>query len=475
VIAFVLLALYVLQRSWAAVLVSVSPVAIGTVLTLATMSILEMRITIFTVIAIPVLIGVAVDSSIEVYRTYTDRLREPGARRPIPDVMAEVGKVVALNAFSTVLPFGALMFGEMKGLVALGTILALGVLYSFFATIIVLPCLLSVVHDWLVPATQYAVQLYPDRFAVRVARAVLGRWLHELPQPDGGMSLERVAGGIQVVTLHRPPLNLLDAAMTSRGIAVERAFLADPELSALIVRSGLPRYYHVRDAAGRLLLDGRGKPKRVAANRMDADELPPGYTREGPIRPFGGGADLAQIAKNPLEALFMMESAKEGAVVLWYAGKPMILVAEGDVVAGWFELAMYANYFLVTRHARLGAPEVKRGLTLPYGSHALQFRAGTAAAQNLMASGDLISAEEAVRLGIADAMVPDGVDPMDHALALCRAPEFHDRIRQVSMLRQYGPPLRPLVARSVRNYIRLLRSKETRARLRAFLSQDVGR
>src|SRR6185503_3645575 len=102
-----------------------------------------------------------------------------------------------------------------------------------------------------------------------------------------GIASERAAGGVMVLTLQRPPLNLMDAAMACKGIELERAFLRDPDLVALIVRSGLPRFYHVRDAGGELLVDNKGKPRRIGASRMEADELPRGYARVGPIRTFG--------------------------------------------------------------------------------------------------------------------------------------------------------------------------------------------
>ena len=178
------------------------------------------------------------------------------------------------------------------------------------------------------------------------------------------------------------------------------------------------------------------------------------------------------MAANPLNAIFTLRGALEYSDALWYARKPIIYIAEGDIVAGWFEVALYCNYFLVTRHARLGAPEVKRGLTLPFGAHALAFRAGTAVAQELMATGDLISGEEAVKLGIADGLVPDGEDAYDYAVRLAQNLEFRDRVHQTSMLRQYGPPIRRLVHKSIQNYIRLLRDAETRRRIRGFLRDN---
>jgi enoyl-CoA hydratase len=189
------------------------------------------------------------------------------------------------------------------------------------------------------------------------------------------------------------------------------------------------------------------------------------------VRAFGGGADLAAMSADPLNAFFTLKGARALATTMWYGRKPAIFVGEGDVVAGSLETALHASWFLVTRHARLGMPEVKRGLTLPFGAHALTFRAGRAVAQRLMTTGELIDGAEAVRLGIADELVPDGVDPVAYALELAASPEFHDRALQTAILRQYGPPLGPLIDRSTRHYVRMLRDPATRRRVRDFLKE----
>src|SRR5262249_43623288 len=108
----------------------------------------------------------------------------------------------------------------------------------------------------------------------------------------------------------------------------------------------------------------------------------------------------------------------------------------------------------------------KLGLTLPFGSHALTYRAGTAVARRLMGSGELIGGEEAVKLGVADGLVPEGTDPLQYALELCRSRDFHDRVRQVSILRQYGRPIGALAVRRVRTCVGVQGAPGTRGRLR---------
>src|SRR5262249_45267426 len=195
---------------------------VGTVLTLGFMALVHLRITIFTVVAIPIVIGVATDSSIQVFRVYGDELKQRG-RAAMPDVMAEVGKVVSLNALSTVLPFGVMMLGDMKGLVALGTILAFGCMACFVAKLVLLPSVLSLAHDFVVPSAQSAGMLSRQRRSVRALRRFAGRWREDLPVPAPGFSSEMMPEGILLLAARRPPLNLMDAAMICRGVEIARA------------------------------------------------------------------------------------------------------------------------------------------------------------------------------------------------------------------------------------------------------------
>jgi enoyl-CoA hydratase/carnithine racemase len=325
-----------------------------------------------------------------------------------------------------------------------------------------------------VPATQFAHKLWPRRRVVRWARRLLGRWKDALPAPDPGFTETVLPDERTVIHVgRRPPLNLQDAAFCTHGAYCDRKFISDPEMRVMIKHSGLPWHYQVRDPRGELVLDSRGKPKRIAAAIAENEPLPGGFELIGPMRTFGAGADLKLMMQNPVNAIFTLKAAIEEAVLLWYSPKPMIFVAEGDVIAGWFEYAMCCNFVVATRHARFGAPEVKRGLTLPFGAHALLYRTGNATAQNIMSTGELITGEEAVRLGVADALVPDGEDAVQYAMKLGQSQQFHDRVQQAAILRQYGPPMRTLVEKSIANYVKLLRSPTTRRRIKEFLREDA--
>ena len=85
------------------------------------------------------------------------------------------------------------------------------------------------------------------------------------------------------------------------------------------------------------------------------------------------------------------------------APQPVIAAVDGVCVGGAFELTVACDIRIATIHSRLGCPEVAIGLSVSNGFSLLAPRA----ARRLVLTGELVGAEEAHRLGLLDAVVPD--------------------------------------------------------------------
>ena len=89
--------------------------------------------------------------------------------------------------------------------------------------------------------------------------------------------------------------------------------------------------------------------------------------------------------------------------------KPLIAAVEGWALAGGFEVALACDMIVAAEDARFGIPEVKRGLVAGAGGLLrLPRRIPTAIAMQLALTGDPISAPEAHRLGLVNAITPAG-------------------------------------------------------------------
>jgi enoyl-CoA hydratase/carnithine racemase len=85
------------------------------------------------------------------------------------------------------------------------------------------------------------------------------------------------------------------------------------------------------------------------------------------------------------------------------APQPVIAAIDGVCVGGSFEFAFACDMRVATPRSRFGCPEVAIGLSISNGFSLLAPRA----ARLLVLTGELVGADEALRLGLVDAVVED--------------------------------------------------------------------
>ncbi len=122
---------------------------------------------------------------------------------------------------------------------------------------------------------------------------------------------------------------------------------------------------------------------------------------------FIAGADIGELAKHtPITG---KEDTLWGQAVLHKLetlGKPSIAAINGFALGGGCELAMACTVRIASRTARLGQPEVKLGIIPGYGgSQRLPRLCGKGVAHELVLTGEMISAEEALRIGLINRVV----------------------------------------------------------------------
>jgi enoyl-CoA hydratase/carnithine racemase len=119
---------------------------------------------------------------------------------------------------------------------------------------------------------------------------------------------------------------------------------------------------------------------------------------------FVAGADLNELAQ--CDAVGGREFSLFGQGVmrlLETIGKPSIAAINGFALGGGCELALACSIRLASKSAKLGQPEVKLGIIPGYGgSQRLARLCGKGAAHELCLTGEVISAEEAGRIGLVN-------------------------------------------------------------------------
>lgn len=171
-------------------------------------------------------------------------------------------------------------------------------------------------------------------------------------------------GAVGVITLDHPPVNAIDSDLTAAlGEAIEAA--RAPAVRAVVV-TGDPHF-----AAG----------ANIKAFKADLDAgLNPGRLAEG----------LSQV-------LAALESLP----------KPVIAAVKGFAIGGGLELALACDFRLLAEDARVGQGEALLGIFPGAGgTQRLPRLIGLGAARELIYTGRQITADEALALGIADAVHP---------------------------------------------------------------------
>jgi enoyl-CoA hydratase/carnithine racemase len=172
--------------------------------------------------------------------------------------------------------------------------------------------------------------------------------------------------GIATIRLARPPMNALNGQVqTEIGAAAAQA-AADADVHAVILYGG----------------------EKI----------------------FAAGADVKEMASaSPVRVMELSAGIQNAFKAVARIPKPVIAAITGYALGGGLELTLCADFRVMGEGAKVGQPEILLGI-IPGagGTQRLPRLVGPAKAKDLVFSGRVIGAEEALRIGLADRVVPDG-------------------------------------------------------------------
>jgi enoyl-CoA hydratase len=127
-------------------------------------------------------------------------------------------------------------------------------------------------------------------------------------------------------------------------------------------------------------------------------------------RAFVAGADITEMAEMDVQRARAF--AELGQKMLRFIGttpKPVFAAVNGYALGGGCELAMACDVIYASENAKLGQPEVNLGVIPGFGgTQRLARLVGPARAKELCMTGDVLSAQEALRIGLVNAVMPAG-------------------------------------------------------------------
>lgn len=201
------------------------------------------------------------------------------------------------------------------------------------------------------------------------------------------------AGAIATVTLNRPErLNAVTPQMQADYVAALRGLDADPAVRVIVLTGA-----------------GRG---------------------------FCSGADLSNLSAGAAALQGYAPSLDSLPTVALEVRKPMVAAVNGPVAGIGFAFMLACDVRFVTEDATITTSFARLGLVAEYGLAWLLPRVvGTARAAELLLSGRTITADEAVRIGLAHAVTPPG-EALPTALNWARDVAAHCSPRSLATIKK---------------------------------------
>jgi enoyl-CoA hydratase len=128
----------------------------------------------------------------------------------------------------------------------------------------------------------------------------------------------------------------------------------------------------------------------------------------GGDRAFGAGADIAEMSGlTPEQARRFSALGQAAMSAIEAAPQPWIAAVNGYALGGGCELALACDLRLAGDKAKFGQPEINHGITPGFGgTQRLSRHVGEGWAKYLVLSGRIIRADEALRIGLVQAVFP---------------------------------------------------------------------
>lgn len=246
-----------------------------------------------------------------------------------------------------------------------------------------------------------------------------------------------VDGAIGTLTMRRPPVNAMSRAFMEELGAGLDACAGAATIRVIVIRSGL-------------------------------------------VGMWSGGADIREL--QGLDAAGCAAFIELGHRVFGRLGlipKPVIAAIDGVCVGGGLELAMACDLRLATASSRFGQPEVSLGVVSGWGgTQRLPRLVGKGRGLEMLMRGEPIPAGEALAIGLANRVAPDGA-LMDEALGLARrlATKSPTALAKVKECVERGLPL-PLaegLREEARCYVEAYAAPDAAEGIRAFLEKRPAR
>ncbi|WP_018131977.1 enoyl-CoA hydratase [Effusibacillus pohliae] len=181
-----------------------------------------------------------------------------------------------------------------------------------------------------------------------------------------------------------------------------------------------------------------------ALERMDRDDSIRAIVLTGNDKAFAAGADISEMADEAAIPMLLKDQFAVWDRIAKIA-TPLIAAVSGYVLGGGCELMMNCDMVIASETARIGQPEIRLGV-MPGagGTQRLTKAVGKVKAMEMLLTGEPITADEALRYGMVNKVVPVELylrEAIRLAQKIAEQPPVAVRLIKKSVLKALDNPL----------------------------------
>jgi len=161
--------------------------------------------------------------------------------------------------------------------------------------------------------------------------------------------------------------------------------------------------------------------KAAVENVRDDDSIDVLIITGAGDKAFVAGADITYMLDiNAMQAREFGQIGQAAFSLIETMSKPVIAAINGFTLGGGCELAMACDFRFCTEKSQFGQPEVRLGVTPGFGgTQRLPRLVGLGMAKEILYTGDNIDAQEALRIGLVNKIVPEA-ELMDYVKKIAK-------------------------------------------------------
>lgn len=211
-----------------------------------------------------------------------------------------------------------------------------------------------------------------------------------------------------------------------------------------------------------------------ALQECDEDDAVRVIVLSGNEKAFAAGADIKEMADKT-----SMEMYRHDRFAVWDGikkiKKPLIAAVSGFALGGGCELTMMCDMIVASETAQFGQPEIKIGVIPGAGGTQRLTRAiGKARAMEMILTGKFIAAEEALRAGLINKIVPVELyleEAFRLASIIAKMPPLAVKMAKESVLKAYETTLEEGLYQERKNFYMLFSSRDQKEGMKAFIEK----